>query len=351
MHQVALPRSLHAYRLVWRTLLAFGHRGTGGRVGGDGRTLSVRALDDVSLGFGSGDRVAVVGANGAGKSTLLRVLAGIYELTAGTVWRSAASARCSTCCSDSTRTPPGHENIVTCASGRSTGCSGMGGGAYRWSVARAMCPFGPIGPPAGWALAAGAVVAGALVVWLLADPQATSAVRPSADGAPVAPTRRGSAEVPAADAPAVGGLATAAPARDGDADAAGVPPTGAPSSEVAVLGFAAADGAIEILEVAPRAAPAPVQRGRAMHDDDLLIVVLDEADNELHRTLIVDPRIVRGEFFDADGQIEQSVVVMRDAVVTVTWPHAPAAHRIRILDPVWEDGGYRLYALAEGILP
>ena len=38
----------------------------------------------------------------------------------------------------------------------------------------------------GWALAAGAVVAGALVVWLLADPQATSEVRPSADGAPVA---------------------------------------------------------------------------------------------------------------------------------------------------------------------
>ena len=208
---------------------------------------------------------------------------------------------------------------------------------------------GPPGRRLAWALAAGALVAGALVVWLLADPRATSEVRPSADGAPLAPTGRGSPDAPAADAPAVDGLPTAAPARD--ADAAGVPPTGAPSSEVAVLGFAAADGAIEILEVAPRAAPAPVQRGRAMHDDDLLIVVLDEADNELHRTLIVDPRIVRGEFFDADGQIEQSVVVMRDAVVTVTWPHAPAAHRIRILDPVWEDGGYRLDALAEAILP
>ncbi len=194
-----------------------------------------------------------------------------------------------------------------------------------------------------WALAAGALVAGALVVWLLAGPRAASEAGPSADGAPLAPTRRGSAEVPAADAPAVDGLATDAPAS--------VPPIGAPSSELAVLRLAAADGAIEILEVEPRTAPVPVQRGRVMHDDDLVIVLLDAEDNELYRTLIVDPRIVRGEFFGADGQIEQSVVVTRDAVVTVTWPRDPAAHRIRVLDPVWEDGGYRLDALAEAILP
>jgi ABC-type polysaccharide/polyol phosphate transport system ATPase subunit len=45
--------------------------------------LKVRALRDVSLGFGDGDRVGIVGGNGAGKSTLLRLLAGVYWPTRG----------------------------------------------------------------------------------------------------------------------------------------------------------------------------------------------------------------------------------------------------------------------------
>lgn len=48
----------------------------------------VRALDNVSIRFNSGDRVGLIGHNGAGKSTLLRTMAGIYEPTSGTVTRS-----------------------------------------------------------------------------------------------------------------------------------------------------------------------------------------------------------------------------------------------------------------------
>ncbi len=50
----------------------------------DNSPREVQALREVSLRFGDGDRVGVVGHNGAGKSTLLKVLAGIYPLTAGT---------------------------------------------------------------------------------------------------------------------------------------------------------------------------------------------------------------------------------------------------------------------------
>jgi ABC-type polysaccharide/polyol phosphate transport system ATPase subunit len=45
--------------------------------------IKVRALRDVDLQIGEGDRVGILGHNGAGKSTLLKLLAGIYPPTRG----------------------------------------------------------------------------------------------------------------------------------------------------------------------------------------------------------------------------------------------------------------------------
>ena len=66
---------------------------TGGRVSADkSGNVTVKALSEIDIEIKSGDRLGVVGHNGSGKSTLLRVLAGIYEPTAGTVTREGRIA-------------------------------------------------------------------------------------------------------------------------------------------------------------------------------------------------------------------------------------------------------------------
>ncbi len=63
-------------------------KGTGGLIGRDeGSRVTVRALEEVTLAFGHGDRVGLVGTNGAGKSTLLRVMAGVYRPSRGELCR------------------------------------------------------------------------------------------------------------------------------------------------------------------------------------------------------------------------------------------------------------------------
>ncbi len=60
----------------------------GSRISSGGRGGAIpliHALQDLSLVLEPGDRLGLVGPNGAGKSTLLRVIAGIYEVTRGTL--------------------------------------------------------------------------------------------------------------------------------------------------------------------------------------------------------------------------------------------------------------------------
>ena len=55
----------------------------GGKIGADKGYKIVRALDGISVSLQKGDAIGLVGHNGAGKTTLLRVMAGIYQPTAG----------------------------------------------------------------------------------------------------------------------------------------------------------------------------------------------------------------------------------------------------------------------------
>lgn len=82
---VSFPIYDAASRSLKKQLMA---AAVGGRIQADPghqHLTLVQALEDVSLRFEHGDRVALVGHNGAGKTTLLRVLAGIYEPVSGSV--------------------------------------------------------------------------------------------------------------------------------------------------------------------------------------------------------------------------------------------------------------------------
>jgi lipopolysaccharide transport system ATP-binding protein len=59
---------------------------TGGALGVDSNDLvTIKALDNLTFSWKSGDRVGLVGHNGSGKTTLLRALAGIYAPTSGSL--------------------------------------------------------------------------------------------------------------------------------------------------------------------------------------------------------------------------------------------------------------------------
>jgi len=106
---VDLPVYDGADRSFKRAVLS---KGIGGRIRRDAQNrVTVRALDGVTLEIVDGDRIGLIGRNGAGKSTLLKVLAGLFEPTAG---RSLIEGRVSTLLSLGSLMDPemsGYENI------------------------------------------------------------------------------------------------------------------------------------------------------------------------------------------------------------------------------------------------
>jgi ABC-type polysaccharide/polyol phosphate transport system ATPase subunit len=106
-------RIYDSHRSLRKTLL---DRVTGGiiqRQGSRQEEVVIKALNGVSLRLEDGDRVGLLGHNGAGKSTLLKVLAGIYEPTAGRVLVAGNITTLFTAMPGYAPDDTGYENVIT----------------------------------------------------------------------------------------------------------------------------------------------------------------------------------------------------------------------------------------------
>lgn len=87
---------------------------TGGAVVEDDKQqIVVNALKDISLSFKDGDRIGLIGHNGSGKSTFLRLLAKIYEPTAGSLHIQGNVSPMLNIMHGIETEFTGHENIIT----------------------------------------------------------------------------------------------------------------------------------------------------------------------------------------------------------------------------------------------
>lgn len=86
---------------------------TGGLISAGDRIPVVNALRNVSFRISEGDRVGLIGHNGAGKSSLLKLLAGIYQPTAGELSISGRVVSTLNLSLGIEAEATGYENIVT----------------------------------------------------------------------------------------------------------------------------------------------------------------------------------------------------------------------------------------------
>lgn len=107
----------------------------------------------------------------------------------------------------------------------------------------------------------------------------------------------------------------------------------------------------ELMQRTLRNDPPPRQRSAEMSRDRLLVVVLDAQHTVRYWQIAIDPRLIRGEFPDAGGNLHKTEVYRPDAELEISIPDAVPAAEIRILAPGWPAGELVLTPVASVTLP
>ena len=185
-------------------------------------------------------------------------------------------------------------------------------------------------------------------------PPATESQKPAPATEAQPPALAAESEAPALAAPVVPDTLADTKPPPGRYVAASATTPSAPDearSQVALLRFsveAAAAGPVTFMGLQPRSRPVPTRRREMpLGMGRLEVVVEDRERNPLWRTVIADPRVVRGEFFGLDGNIEQSVTIRRDAMASIVYPQDDRAYRLIVSEPVAYAGEMELRPIAD----
>lgn len=94
----------------------------------------------------------------------------------------------------------------------------------------------------------------------------------------------------------------------------------------------------------------PRQRSSEVSDQHLLLVALDQKGQEIHRRLVIDPRLQRYETVDAAGKFQaESSVLVSNARLRIAVP--ASARSLRLLSPRRRNEGIEWAELGRVELP
>lgn len=130
-----------------------------------------------------------------------------------------------------------------------------------------------------------------------------------------------------------------------------IDPATARSSVEFRIGWQVQAQAARVVQRIDRADPPPRQRSPEVSRDHLVIAFLDAAGTVRYTRIVVDPRLVRGEFPDAAGNLHKTEIRRADVELSVTAPGGTAADEVRIFAPDWDTGELRLRQVASARVP
>lgn len=101
-----------------------------------------------------------------------------------------------------------------------------------------------------------------------------------------------------------------------------------------------------LIQRTDRSGQPPKQRSTEVSAGHFVVAFLDADGTIRHWQIVIDPRIIRGEFPDDSGHMRKTVLYRDEAEISVASPDGFDAAEIRIFKPAWESGELTLAPLA-----
>jgi hypothetical protein len=108
---------------------------------------------------------------------------------------------------------------------------------------------------------------------------------------------------------------------------------------------------MDVLSSEPAASLPGRQRAPELSEDQLVVVAVDDAGNEIYRQIIIDPRLVRGELTESGELGDRTEFYLDEVQFAVTLPDDPRITELRLFKPEWNGAEFLLNPLASSAVP